>query len=160
MDQSYASMHATFLKGLGEAPLYSSSPNREIECYRFTWLRSFHRPVIFRLDVQKSGEATLMIKLAERHYEGTPPALLNQELKQIDQQALVRIRWLVAAEKFFELPSYGSSGGNDGARWLIEVVSGGRYHAVSRWSPRKDSVNEIGRLFIEMAMGGDLTPIY
>jgi hypothetical protein len=36
---------------------------------------------------------------------------------------------------YWELPTRRSPGGTDGAEWILEGVSDGRYQVVDRWSP-------------------------
>jgi hypothetical protein len=36
-----------------------------------------------------------------------------------------------------------SMDGNDGARWILEGVKGGRYHIVDRWTPQNGSYREL-----------------
>jgi hypothetical protein len=152
--------YSDHLKALREAPLYVPKPDPKVETYRFIWLRTFHRPVVFRVDAPRGAAAQFTIKVADGKGGYEPGKLVRNEKRDLDDETLDRIRGAFTHGKFFELPSLEDRGGADGATWIIEAVSGGRYHVVIRWSPDAGPVHRIGKLLIEHAIGGDLVPIY
>lgn len=155
-----ASLYAEQLKALKEAPLFSPKPAREVECYRFAWLRSFDRKVVLRVDVDKTGTGVLTIKISEARPSDAFPKLEKSEKKALTKEQLQSIRALIWRWQFFDEPSHIKDQGVDGATWIIEAAVDGRYHVVSRWSPKTGSVREIGGRLLELAIGGDLMPIY
>jgi hypothetical protein len=57
--------YSSQLKALEEQPFYSKDPPKETAVYRFTWLRTFHRPVALRLDVKPDGSGRFVIKVCD-----------------------------------------------------------------------------------------------
>ncbi|MEO8659909.1 MAG: hypothetical protein ABI693_15675 [Bryobacteraceae bacterium] len=56
---------------------------------------------------------------------------------------------LLHQSRFWEMPSHGNLGGTDGAQWIVEDVSEGRYHIVDRWSPPVgDPVRTLGMTLV------------
>ncbi len=53
----------------------------------------------------------------------------------LNVQQVRRLRELVAAVDFWEIPKRGDIVGVDGAEWVVEVNDGSRYRLVVRWSP-------------------------
>lgn len=160
LHQFSASWFSSQLKALKEPPLFTPNPSKDMECYRFTWLRTFHRPVILRVDVTKKGEAIFTIKVADGAGGYEPGKLMRNEKKPLDERALKKLKALIEHSEFFGLPSYEETSGLDGSEWIVEVVAGGRYHIVSRGTPSDGPVHQIGIHLIELAIGGDFTPIY
>jgi len=156
-----AEWYSSQLKALKEAPLYAEKIDAKIECYRFTWLRTFHHPVVLRVDVQKEGTGKFTIKVASGAGGYEPGKLVRNETKNWDGPRVKKIRDSFAAEKFFEIQSYEEGKlGCDGAEWIIEAVRDGKYHIISRWSPTEGSAYALGMELIKSAPGGDLKPIY
>jgi hypothetical protein len=152
--------YSKHLVALDERPLFVAKPDPQVECYRFTWLRSFHRPVVFRVDESKSGTATFTIKVGDGAGGHEPGKLVRTEKKPVDDTLLAKLRNSVQHGRFFELPATDRNLGADGSTWILEVIKDGRYHVVSRWSPRDGTIHRIGTLLIEFAIGGVLVPIY
>jgi hypothetical protein len=164
VDRRAASSYASVLEAFGEQPLFSLSPPEGVECYRFIWLRAFARPVVLRLTVLKGGDGTLVIKVGEA---ANPPLgdyqtvkLVREEKKRLDQRAVGRFRSYVDLSDLYTIPQYDTKVGFDGAMWVFEAISYGKYHIVSRWSPKDGAVREVGTRLIYLAIGGDLLPIY
>jgi hypothetical protein len=160
LQQFRAGWYSSQLKALQELPLWSKEPPKGKECYRFTWLRSFHHPAVFRLDVQKDGSGTLTIKVADGEGGYEPGKLIRNETSKLSAEQVQAITGRFERFRFFELQSYDDKIGNDGSKWIIEALAGGRYHVVDRFAPQNGPIHDLGMVFIEMAIGGDLTPIY
>ena len=148
------------MKALGEKPMFSDTLSKGTDVYRFTWLRTFHRPVAFRLEVRDDGTGTFYIKVADGAGGYEPGKLVRDEVRKLDKRTteMLAVRFDVA--KFHELPTKDENGGLDGSQWILEAILDGKYHVVERWSPKAGPVHAIGMEFIELAIGGDFTPIY
>jgi hypothetical protein len=153
--------YSSQLKALQEAPLYAEKIDAKTECYRFTWLRTFHHPVVFRVDVQADGTAQFTIKVADGAGGYEPGKLVRNEKRAWDERMVKMIRSRFLGEKFFEIPAFEEGRlGCDGSEWILECVRDGKYHIVSRWSPESGPVHTLGFQLIEIAIAGDFTPIY
>lgn len=111
------------------------------EIYRFTWLRSFHIPIIFAI-YNNDGEFNLIVK-----------KILGQDTFHITRKPLTEQQWLdfkteIEGSYFWNLgPMDGDpfNIGADGASWNLEgrrKVTGKRkreHHFVERHSPKKGS---------------------
>lgn len=152
------SKYAEGLEALGEAPLDpKTDANRE--CYRFTWLRTFHRPVVFRVDVKGDGAASLTIKVADGAGGYEWGKVVRNETKALDKTVAGKLK--AQAQKILKSDLYEKTGGFDGSHWLVEVLMNGRYHVVCRWSPTEGDVRNMGQLLIDQAPAeDDFTPVY
>lgn len=160
-NRDLASSFSLLLAAFDEPPLFHKKPNKKIECYRFIWTRSFHNPVVLRVDVKGEDDATLTMKVGElARWSHKMNKLTRNEKKRLEKNAVESLKAAVRRTNFFELPSYEKVEGLDGSFWTIEALVNGRYHLVSRWSPQNGPVREIGMTLIEFAIGGDLVPIY
>lgn len=154
------SSYSKYLKALEEPSLFSLKSYQGVECYRFTWLRSFERPVALRVDVDKSGVAIMAIKVSDHPDDKSPAKIVKDEIKVLTEEQLQQLRRLFRRE-FFKEPSHIEDQGVDGARWIIETVNSGRYHVVSRHSPNEGPVRQIGDFLLKIAaLGDDAVPIY
>lgn len=161
MQALYVEQFTSKLKALQEAPLFAEKIDPKTECYRFTWLRTFHHPVVLRIDGQADGTGKFRIKVTDGAGGYEPGKLVRNETKNWDERMMKMIRGRFLSEKFFEIPAYEEGAlGCDGSEWIIEAVRDGKYHIVSRWSPESGPVRTLGMQMIEIAIGGDLTPIY
>lgn len=157
--QGKAEWYASCLLAMGEQPMFSRNLPKDIEQYRFTWLRSFHRPVIMRAEATPDG-GVLVIKVGHAE-EDTATKILREERRKISRDEMNGIRMHFKVTDFFAQPSFEESRvGNDGAQWVIEALMDGRYHVVALWSPDDRFIRRIGMHFIELAIGGDFVPIY
>lgn len=156
-----AEWYSSQLTALEEGPLYGDKIDPQTECYRFTWLRSFHHPVVFRIDVQANGTGQFLIKVGDGAGGGDPGRIVRNEKRVWDERMVEVVRARFVKANFFDVPSYEEGRlGTDGSEWIIEAVRDGKYHVVSRWSPESGPIHTIGMQLIEIAIGGDFTPIY
>ena len=106
-----------------------------LERYRFLWLRSFHHPVAVR--IWKSGDEHF-ISVKETNGAGgyEPYQLILDRTRMLAPAEWAEFIRLLDQTCYWELESEDENiEGNDGARWILEAVKGGRYHIVDRWSP-------------------------
>lgn len=59
-----ANWYSKHLKALEEPSLLGLAKNPSLQSYRFVWLRTFHHPVIVRLDIMADGTGDLTVKVA------------------------------------------------------------------------------------------------
>ncbi|MBC7797929.1 MAG: hypothetical protein H7Z37_13740 [Pyrinomonadaceae bacterium] len=129
-----------------EMPL-SKSPQCVDECYRLTWLPTFHAPTVIR--VWRSGDeyfiATKRLdgkggyELGELETEQIH-ALTIDEWKSFDAPLLQNQFWKTSA-----LIKEGTL--HDGASWTLEGFSNGKYHSIYRRTPSKQLTQIFKRMF-------------
>ncbi len=153
--------YAKHLRAMREPSLWKSSKDTSKQSYRFLWLRTFHHPVSARLEVAKDGTAQLFVKVLSGQGGYEPGhAILNRNSK-VSKEAVDHFLELLQKADFWNLPTEEPETnviGNDGAQWIIEGVTGGRYHVVDRWSPDEGSFRKAA-LFLALNLG-ELNPRY
>lgn len=130
---------------------------------RFTWLRSFHDPVVVRIDTLADGH----LQLTAKQRPGGAGFPLDRGLHAAREQ--VRILSAEDAGRFdailertgvLEAPDSGCFCCVDGAQWIVEVSDpsiGYRYR--SHQSPKYGIEREIGLAMLALT-GWDVEPIY
>jgi hypothetical protein len=138
---------------LGEKPLWPPSNTPEAT-YRLTYIPAFSGPTVITLSLPPDGEGRIAIKTING----------DREVTNVDE-ALTATRDQVA--RFFELLGQAHfwttstelpRRGFDGAEWMLEGVTDGKYRVVVRWCPdiEHQSAEEIqfaeaGRLLFKIA---------
>ena len=118
--------------------------------YRFTWLRTFHNPLIFHIkrNTANSYQLTTTKLTGKGGYE--PGTVEFSRLKDLSDQQIEELRKLLQEANFWELPTEAlDEGGLDGAQWILEIVDGKRYHVVDRWSA--GILEEIGMWYLRIS---------
>ena len=148
---------ASFAEALAKAgePALATPRDDGRTIVRFTWLRSFHAPIVLRLTVLPDGAGHLdMVRLS---------GLGGYELGSVED----RQRWDVASTDIAAVlqaadparlrpvePGCGPPGA-DGAGWLIERQDARGFQFASRWSPRDGVVREVGMLLLQLGGSSD-----
>jgi hypothetical protein len=123
--------YASHLYALEEPVLSDSLPAK---VFRFTWLRSFHNPVVIGLE-NMNDSISLYWKVCDGAGGYGPGKIIeNQSI------ALTIKEWKdfvdgINSIDFWNLPTTKSGIlGTDGAQWILEGKEPGKYHVVDRWS--------------------------
>jgi hypothetical protein len=143
---------ASELQHMGESLLLATPPDTEV--YRFTWLRSFHEPIVVR--VERRGSKSSLIGVV-----GSPSSY-PKEIRKHVSRALSPLEWEAVQAHFVEahfwpptpLHRYpGEAVCVDGAVWIFEGVRHGNYRALSMSCDleRNPSFKAAGLRLIELA---------
>ncbi len=141
------------------------------ETYRFTWLRSFDRPVVIRFD---KSDTTIVITTKELKSQVPLPFLgimgthLDEEgvtiiekrefnipyyinkTRRLPTVEYTEVTKMIDSLKLLELPPRLVTMGCDGAEWILEISNSKGYFYIQRWAPQVgDPVREIGEYMIE-----------
>ena len=121
------------LRAAGEAPL---CPGASAEQYRFLWLRSFHRPVVVRIEVSAAGSAMLVAKELDGAGGYEPGRVARDTSFALAPERWAEMRRLLD-DGFWRMPTAPADTvfGLDGAQWVLEGTATGQYHVVDRWTP-------------------------
>jgi hypothetical protein len=120
---------------MGEMPLYPAV--RDIKIYRFTWLRTFHHAMVFRLVVHSDGSGVLYSKESSGRGGYEPGKVLKITQMKQSVEAIKRLEKQLISFDFWGMQSRDDNDmGFDGAEWIFEASSDGIYHFVVRNSPR------------------------
>ena len=148
------------LKAMEEPPLPPVARRRSSEAYRFTWLRTFHAPFAFRLDVLPGGSGSLTVKSASGKGGYAPGHLVLNRQVRLDAAQVRRFAAAVGALQFWGLPPTDPSVMVlDGAQWIFEGVKAGRYHAVDRASPERGPYKALMLELVALS-GITVEPVY
>ena len=147
MDEFEREWYSSDLQAAREPSLFEASSGlvrSGVGVVRFTWLRSFHRPVVVRVKWTASRRPRLVAtELSGKggYDPGVPVRRIDRPLTRAEalelRDALVRAR-------VFALPPKNCDLGGDGAQWLLEGVDRQGYHFVGRWSPTRGPVRDLG----------------
>lgn len=123
------------------------------EGYRFTWVRTFHRPIVICIDVKPDGTGSATTK----SLDGSPASGLGERIEThsapISRAAVEGLRGALAAWDFWHAPTVVDQDRIclDGADWLLEGTCLGAYHAVYRWSPELSPFRESAMHMLDLA---------
>ncbi len=141
-----ADWYSKDLKALQEPSLFQLAKNPSLESYRFVWLRTFHHPVIVRLNLRSDGTGDLTTKVSSGAGGYAPGHVIENKSRPVTREEVEKFLARVRQGQFWDLPSHESpdAAGLDGSQWIIEGVKEGKYHVVDRWTPGKGPVHELG----------------
>ncbi len=141
---------------LNEPVLYNYPLQKEV--YRLTWLRSFHPPVVVRLE-KEGNRVTLITKVLKRMPEypgysytdrdGTTrladttsaiPFKVNTS-RSVSEGVYEQFIQLLTQHRLLNTSPLGVrySFGGDGSNWILEAHRPEGYYFVTRWSPRDET---------------------
>jgi hypothetical protein len=116
---------------------------------RFTWLRSFHAPVIVR--VESDGDShRLIAKVLSGAGGYNPGEIERQTARPLSADEARRLRMLLSRNHFFDLPGSSCEFGCDGAQWIFERVDESGYRVLNRWTPRHGPSAEVGAYLLDL----------
>jgi len=123
--------YSRHLKALEEAIL---SDSLQANVYRFTWLRTFHNPVVIRLE-RTDESVKLYWKVSDGQGGYDPGIIYVNNSKTLTINEWQDIETAIQSIDFWNLPTNENRVlGLDGARWILEGAASGKYHIVDRWS--------------------------
>ncbi|ABD81604.1 hypothetical protein Sde_2344 [Saccharophagus degradans 2-40] len=107
-------------------PLYS-------EVYRFTWLRSFHAPIVVRVDCE--ARCTLNAKQLSGAGGYSPGHIQIKDERELTSEESNKLRFLAEQIDKWEYKPDEETIGMDGAQWIFEKANGNSYQSWNLWSP-------------------------
>ena len=118
--------------------------------YRFTWLRTFHHPVVVRVSQNQGRVSLTAIELnGAGGYE--PGKVLRRKEATLSNAQFRDLQAALAGASFWSIPTTEENSGLDGAEWIVEASDNGRYHVVVRWSPNDGPIHALGMQFLKIA---------
>jgi hypothetical protein len=139
------------------------------ETYRLLWLRSFHEPIVVRLDIDADREAVLTVKIltGDAHCKSSERVRLWQS-STLSRLGVTEFLTALAQADYWNLPTADPTCDAtgpvrvaclDGARCLLEALRLGTYHVVDRWSASGIPYRSAVLRLLEVA-GVKIEPVY
>lgn len=146
-------------------PSLSAAEVRSNTAVRFTWLRSFHPPIIVRA-VGLGSAAPKLVATRLSGQGGYGPGDIAQQIdRPLRAEEAAALQTTIAEAALFPPAKPGeplpdcAPFGMDGAEWLIEVADSSGYHFTKRWSPSRGGVRAVGLAMLQLT-GWKVAPIY
>ena len=133
-DEFVVNWYSKHLHAMKEPLLFNKKIDKEI--YRFTWLRTFHKPMTFRFE-KKNNRFVLYWKVLDGAGGYEPGEIEINRLKVLTKNEWTEFTKLIGKAGFWNMGLGHSSDGLDGSEWILEGVNQMDYRVVSVWSPRK-----------------------
>lgn len=128
--------YSKHLFAMNEPLLFNRRTKKEI--YRFTWLRTFDKPMTFRFE-KTNDEYILYWKVLSGAGGYDPGVIIIERLKVLSKKEWTKFIQLIQKADFWNMDLGRYSFGNDGSEWIMEGVNNTNYRVVSVWSPDKGS---------------------
>lgn len=154
-DEFQDSWYSKHLRAAGERPLSFAAGSPE--ALRFTWLRSFHAPVIIRVEWAPTGAATLTATMLSGAGGYDPGEISGRVSRTLNQEEIERLGFLRQAALRRQRTDCRMM--LDGAQWIVESAGVDGYHFVDAQSPERGAVRELGLALMGFT-GWALEPIY
>lgn len=117
--------------------------------YRFLWLRTFHHPVVVRVEKRKDGMHLFAVEL-----DGAGGYEPGSESRRIERVLSVREGKIfdeaVATARVLDAPDKRELVGLDGSEWIVEARDGARYQIHDVWTPERGRIHQLGMVFIAL----------
>ena len=141
------------LQALSETSIGDLRGEGVTQSYRLLWLRTFHHPVVVRVDVLSNGTGLVRIKETSGQGGYEPGKLIKNEARKLTAQEAQWFADRMQESGFWESPSNDKQAENeivlDAATWIVEGKKGDQYHLVKRDAPKcSDNVRNIGLMML------------
>lgn len=115
--------------------------NKDLEVYRFLWLRSFDDPIFVRV-VRSGTEIHLVTKELKIEYGRKPQKAVRSFERNLSESEWDELLQKLQKARFWEMPTGIDDIDPDGAAWILEGVRDERYHQVDRHSPEQSAYRD------------------
>jgi hypothetical protein len=144
-----ANINACFLRAMQESPLPELVTQEAAQVFRLTVIPAWRPPFIARLTIRGDGTGTLAVKAAKsQRNAGVITVDRTQAITKSDVDPFLT---LVEAAAFWSMSTREVYSNDprvivqvmDGEIWLLEGAQNGRYHVVTRTSPKPGPYAEL-----------------
>ncbi|MBW1296371.1 hypothetical protein [Aquimarina litoralis] len=124
--------YSEYLYAMKEPLLFNRKTEKQI--YRFTWLRTFDKPMTFRIEKWRS-RYILYWKVLSGKGGYDSGELERTMLKILSEKEWIDFIDLINKADFWNMKLGRSFTGTDGSEWIMEGVDPNNYRVVTVWSP-------------------------
>lgn len=147
VDSFHLIWYSNFLYAMQEPLLFNRQLGRTV--YRFTWLRTFHNPVMVRIEKDTSG-ISLYWKVTNGQGGYEPGDIIIDNKRKLTLLEWNKFVSMIDSANFWKMQRRGSFG-TDGSEWILEGVEPTRYYVTSVWSPgKKSDFYKIGDFLLDL----------
>lgn len=144
----------TQLVGLNETSLFDQAQASTNLVFRFLWLRSFHKPVVIRIEKNETNKLKIVAKMATGA-GGYDPGEVEKEIsRELTDEEMKEFYLKFNQSDFWNTLKEKDNGMRmlDGAEWIFEGVENGKYHVVVRTSlaEKTNPYKEMGRFLLKL----------
>lgn len=125
------------LLSLDEPNLYKTKLNPNTVIYRFTWLRSFHHPIVVRIE-NNNDDYILYWKVGKGAGGYKPEGILKQGVNKMSAEEWETFNTLIDREDYNNIRNKQSMAIGDGATWAIEEKLPNKFRAKRTENPDTD----------------------
>jgi hypothetical protein len=129
-----ANWYSEHLHAMKEPLLFNKKTEKEI--FRFTWLRTFDKPMTFRFE-KENNRYILYWKVLSGAGGYETGTIEIERLKILTEKEWTEFLELIGKVNFWKMDLGRSSIGTDGSEWIMESVNQTDYRAVIVCSPNK-----------------------
>ena len=134
-----------------QSSFIEKSKNEDFHAYRFFWMRSFHLPASFDLEINIDGSAQLTVEGLMEIGSLYKEKFAKRKSFKISKNAVNKFLDYLEKADFWNIPQNEPARGLDGANWIIEGAKKGKYHIVDRWSPEDGPFREASLYLIKLS---------
>lgn len=140
--------YSRHLRAMNESVLFEGKINKEI--FRFTWLRTFHNPVVIRIE-KENDSVNLFYKMTDGAGGYEPGEIVIDSRKKLALNDWQKFIQLVDSCHFWStMPCEKLMKGLDGSQWILEGATNDYYQVVDEWMPGKGSYYDCCNFLIEL----------
>lgn len=153
VDTGILAAYAEVLQIANERPIFrdrSSKHKGMARTVRFTWLRTFHAPVVIRIEIGENGKAQVFATRLSGQGGYSYGSIADQLSKSLSRDEIKKIMAMSGPNAFPPAHPHCGPPGMDGARWLLEGVGDAGYHFSEQWSPRNGDMRDLGVYMLEL----------
>jgi len=148
IDTAIVKSYSKFLFNFNEDILHNSQNKNEI--YRFTWLRTFHRPIMIRVDNDIYGKR-IFWKISDGKGGYIPGNLIESKMRFLREIEWNKFQSLLLALDYWDIQSIDpNERGYDGSSWLLEGLKSENYHIAERWGGGDSTYYNCCKYLIEL----------
>ena len=140
--------YSSHLDALEEEPVAAGD---ESQTLRFTWLRTFHAPMAFRVTFDEGESGTNLIWKSSDGLGGFAPGKLDRSGRvELDAAQIDQVHIVLSASKICQSSNV-ETFMTDGAQWIFEVTTDERYCFHDVQSPGAGAFYDLGRMLIDLS---------
>jgi hypothetical protein len=115
--------------------------------YRFLWLRTFHHPIVVRVEFKPNETRLIAVEL-----DGAGGYEPGKQRRRIDRalslEESAKLLDAIAHSRVWDAADEPEVLGLDGSQWVVEARGGERYRVRNAWTPEKGSAFDLGKALL------------